>query len=215
MPDITFDLYANFWAQILAAKSIDLDTDTIKMSLHTSTYAPNLTTDDFFNDATNELATAGGYTAGGVTLANKATSLVLADSWTRSRANATAYRVGELVRPATGNGFVYICSVAGTSGGSIPTYPTVVGREVTDGTVVWTCAGVRVFRFTSDPVVWAAPFSAGPFRRAVMRVDTAGADSTDPLIMVGSYPSDITGLDGSHTITPDAANGWVSIPLPS
>lgn len=215
MPDLTFENYANFWAQILAAKSIDLDSDTIKMSLHTSTYSPNLATDDFFNDATNELGTAGGYTAGGATLANKATSLVDANSWSRSRANSTAYRVGEIVRPATGNGFVYVCSVAGTSGGSIPTYPTVIGTTVADGGVTWTCAGVRVFRFTSDPVTWAAPFSAGPFRRAVMYVDTAGAATTDPLIAVASYPSDVTGLDGSHTITPDAANGWLAIPLPS
>ena len=46
-------------------------TDTIKCTLHTVTYSFAQDTDDFFNDATNELSTAGGYTAGGVTLGTK------------------------------------------------------------------------------------------------------------------------------------------------
>lgn len=45
----------------------DWDTDTIKVSLHTSTYTPAQDTDDFWNDATNELS-ATGYTAGGLTI---------------------------------------------------------------------------------------------------------------------------------------------------
>lgn len=52
-------------------KEIDFDTDVIKVSLHTSTYVPNQDTNDYFDDATNELATAGGYTAGGATLGTK------------------------------------------------------------------------------------------------------------------------------------------------
>jgi hypothetical protein len=53
----------------IAGGAIDLDTDTFKISLHTVTYVPNQDTNDFFDDATNELATAGGYTNGGQTLA--------------------------------------------------------------------------------------------------------------------------------------------------
>lgn len=52
----------------LAQKRIDLDTDTIKVALCTSSYTPNQDTHDFFNDVTNELPTAGGYTAGGLAL---------------------------------------------------------------------------------------------------------------------------------------------------
>lgn len=48
-------------------KECDLLTDTIKCSLHTSTYAPNLDTHDYFDDATNQV-TGTGYTAGGATL---------------------------------------------------------------------------------------------------------------------------------------------------
>ena len=44
-------------------------TSTIQCSLHTATYTPNQDTDDFFNDATNEV-TGTAYTAGGVVLAS-------------------------------------------------------------------------------------------------------------------------------------------------
>lgn len=53
-----------------AARRVDWVTDTVKTSLHTSSYTPNQDTDDFFNDATNEI-TGTGYTAGGVTLGSK------------------------------------------------------------------------------------------------------------------------------------------------
>lgn len=49
---------------------MDWITDTIKCSLHTSTYVPNQDTDDYWNDATNEV-TSTNYTAGGVTLGSK------------------------------------------------------------------------------------------------------------------------------------------------
>ena len=49
---------------------VDYDTDTIKVALHTVSYVPAQDTDDFFNDATNEI-TGTGYTAGGVTLGSK------------------------------------------------------------------------------------------------------------------------------------------------
>ncbi|TAL17042.1 hypothetical protein EPN96_06595 [bacterium] len=58
-----------------------------------------------------------------------------------ARANTTAYSLGALVKPATANGFVYKCSTAGTSGGSAPVFPSIVGATVTDGTVVWTNFG--------------------------------------------------------------------------
>lgn len=49
--------------------SIDLDTDTFKIMLTTSSYTPNQDTDDFRDDVTNEVSGTG-YTAGGVTLAD-------------------------------------------------------------------------------------------------------------------------------------------------
>jgi hypothetical protein len=53
---------------------INLTSDTIKITLHTSTYVPNFDTHEFYTDLTNELATAGGYTSGGATLTTKVTA---------------------------------------------------------------------------------------------------------------------------------------------
>ena len=54
--------------------TIDLDSDTIKVSLHTSTYSPDRDAHTFFSDLSNELAGSGGYTAGGGALASKTVS---------------------------------------------------------------------------------------------------------------------------------------------
>lgn len=54
---------------------------------------------------------------------------------------STAYVLGDLVVPATPDGFYYVATTAGTSDGTAPTFPGVEGETVTDGTVVWTCAG--------------------------------------------------------------------------
>ena len=51
--------------------SIDLDTDTIKVALFTSSYTPNIDTDNDFADISANEISGTGYTAGGATLANK------------------------------------------------------------------------------------------------------------------------------------------------
>lgn len=64
---------------LAAQKMIDGSTaivwswDTFKVSLHTNTYSPNQDTDDFWNDATNEV-TGTGYTTLGATLGSKAST---------------------------------------------------------------------------------------------------------------------------------------------
>lgn len=52
---------------------------------------------------------------------------------------ATSYSAGDVVRPTTRNGYVYVCTAEGTSGSSEPTWPVTVGATVTDGTVTWEC----------------------------------------------------------------------------
>jgi len=52
-------------------KEIDLIDDNIKVTLHTSTYAPDQDVHDYVDDLTNELPTATGYTLGGQSLTNK------------------------------------------------------------------------------------------------------------------------------------------------
>jgi hypothetical protein len=76
---ITIDEFDYFKAHIGGGVAggdapIDFLTDTIKVSLHTATYTPGLTTHNFFDDITNELAGANGYTAGGETLGTKTVS---------------------------------------------------------------------------------------------------------------------------------------------
>lgn len=67
MADVIFN---NFKKNIMNG-SIDLDTDTIKVALVTSSYSPNQDTHEFFSSVTNEVVGTG-YSAGGAALANKA-----------------------------------------------------------------------------------------------------------------------------------------------
>lgn len=55
-------------------------------------------------------------------------------------AGTTAYVIGDAVEPVTPNGYRYVVVTAGTTGGSEPTWPTTVGSQVVDGTVVWQLA---------------------------------------------------------------------------
>lgn len=80
---------------------MDLLSDSLKLTLHTSTYTPNQSTNEVKADATNELSTANGYTALGQALATKtyaSSSLVTsfdADdvSWTSTGALTFRYAV--------------------------------------------------------------------------------------------------------------------------
>lgn len=61
----------NSFKQKIMDGSIDLDTDTIKVALVTSTYTPDIDTHEDYADITNEVANGNGYTTGGAALANK------------------------------------------------------------------------------------------------------------------------------------------------
>lgn len=65
------DVIFNSFKKKIMDGSIDLDTDTIKVALVTSSYTPDQDAHDFFDDVTNEVSGTG-YTAGGASLANKA-----------------------------------------------------------------------------------------------------------------------------------------------
>ena len=52
----------------------------------------------------------------------------------------TAYSLLAVVKAvASPNNYLYECTTAGTSGSTEPSWPTVIGSTVTDGSVVWTC----------------------------------------------------------------------------
>lgn len=54
----------------------------------------------------------------------------------------TAYSLGASREPTVDNTFRYSVTTAGTSGATEPTWPTVVGSTVIDGTVTWTCTAL-------------------------------------------------------------------------
>jgi hypothetical protein len=117
-----------------AARRVDWVSDTIQCSLHTVTYSWDQDANDFFDDATNELATAGGYTANGVTLGTKSIDI------------GTTLQVRLIAANAQ-----------------------------------WT----------------SATFTA---RQAVVWANTAGASSTDPLMMNINFGADQSVSSGTFTI---------------
>ncbi len=64
-----------------------------------------------------------------------AKDLQVISSWVAS----TVYALGDVIEPVTPNGYKYICTVAGTSDTTEPTWGTIEGGEIVDATVTWTC----------------------------------------------------------------------------
>lgn len=52
----------------IVGTAINLKTDTIKLSLHSSSFTPDADADEFFDDVDNEVSASGTYSAGGATL---------------------------------------------------------------------------------------------------------------------------------------------------
>lgn len=65
----TITAYDHLW-KLLNTGGIDLDTDTLKLALVTSSYTPNAAHDEWADVSANEVATGAGYTTGGETLAS-------------------------------------------------------------------------------------------------------------------------------------------------
>lgn len=55
----------------------------------------------------------------------------------KNYAHSTAFSVGDLIIDSNGHG--QICSTAGTTGGSSPTWSSVIGNFTNDGSAVWRC----------------------------------------------------------------------------
>lgn len=184
-------------AKRLVAGDIDFDAHTIKAALVTSSYTPSQA-HEFYSTSVNAFEASGsGYTDGGLALSSKASVVVEASAAT-ARAASTAYQVGDIVRPATANGRIYKCVVTGISGASLPTYTTVGGREVTDGTVVWVEAGVAYVRFTCGTLTWN-PVTITARYLVLYRDGTAG--SLDFLLGYGDFGQDESATAGAFTVT--------------
>jgi hypothetical protein len=62
---------------------------------------------------------------------------------------ATIQRQEVAVTPITKNGRKYICTTAGTSSASEPSWPTTIGNTVVDGTATWTCSELSLSNILS------------------------------------------------------------------
>lgn len=196
--------FRNALAQSFTAKSVDWDSDSLKLTLHTSTYTPNLDSNIFVSDLSNELSTAGGYTSGGVTLTSPTVTYTAANSWGTQRANSTAYTVGQIVRPATGNGSLYRCAVAGTSAGTVTTLDTLLGSNTIDGsTLAWDNVGKGIIVLDAADATWATATFTG-VRYGVISDRTPGTAATQPLLGLIDFTTDQSGGGGAFTLVWDA-----------
>lgn len=184
------------------APNIDFLSDNIYCALVGSGYTPNLATHDFWDDVVANEVTGTGYTANGALLASKAFTLTAANSWATTAATSTAYTAGRIVRPSAGNGYLYRATVAGTSGGSAPTWPTTVGLTVTDGGVTWTNIGSAILQLDAADPSWTS--STITARYAVIYDRTPASDATRPLIALIDFGSNQSTTNGTFTVQLDA-----------
>ncbi len=71
-------IYNRFKANLMN-KEVDLEADTIKVTLYNTSHSFTAADTDYTTD--NELATTGGYTQGGMTLANSAVTEAATTKW--------------------------------------------------------------------------------------------------------------------------------------
>lgn len=185
-------------------KEVDWDSDDFRLLLVSSSYTPNRLTHQFASDlGATELATGGGYTAGGWALTEVAPALTAANSWAATWAASAAVETDYVVRPTTGNSYLYRCVVAGTTGSTQPTWPTTVGASVVDNGVTWENVGVAAIVIDAADVTQAS-FTAGPFRYGVIADYTPGTAATRRLIGLIDFGSDQSGNGGTFTLAFDA-----------
>lgn len=194
-------------------KEVDWDTDDLRLTLHSASYVPDLGAHDYVADLTNELATGGGYTSGGLAVAGKSITTTLGSAWGVQRAASTAYIVDDVVRPAAANGHLYRAVTSGTTGGSLPTYPTGLGETVVDGGVTWQNVGQAILVLSFTNPQWTA-FTAGPARYAVLSDRTPAGAGAQPLLAITDFGSDRTGGGGNFDITLHTALRALYIAIP-
>lgn len=108
----------NGFREYVGDGTVDMDNDTFKVQLHSSTYTPNAETHDTTTDLSNEVANGNGYTTGGATLGSvtwtKSTTTVTFDSadptWTASGGNIGPARYA-VINDTTANKLIAYCDL--------------------------------------------------------------------------------------------------------
>ncbi len=163
---------------------------------------------DFFDDVSADEISDASYTDGGEALTATVSSIA-ANSWGSAWQASQAYVVGDIVRPSTGNGFVYKAIAGGTSAGGEPTWPTTIGTTVVDNGVTWLCAGVYVVALDFSNAVFTA-LDAGTPSHGIIYLDEV-SDATSPLLC---YVELGTASNGGDYTVQVGANGMIFIIIP-
>jgi hypothetical protein len=120
--------------------SIDLDTDSFKVMLVTSSYSPNKDTDDFRNDVTNEVVGAG-YSSGGA-----AATVSVNDDTANDRQDVTLGAASWSSSTITARAAVYYKSRGGASSADELVAYIDFGSDIvsTNGTFALTASTLRI-----------------------------------------------------------------------
>lgn len=94
-------------------------------------------------------------------------------TWT----SAKAYSTNDLIKPTVANGHYYRCILAGTSGGTQPTWPVTFMGDVTDGTAKWREES-PVFILDNEPADFSYPCVVVKDIRVMSEIQQA----------IGNYP---------------------------
>lgn len=100
----------------------------------------------------------------------------------------TVYAVGDIIKPTTRDGNEYVCTVAGTSGASEPTFITTIGSETVDATVTWTAR-----KAYSIDTAGTSPL-AGKIRIAVTAGDLFGVGFNKKDTALSATPVNMTAI---------------------
>jgi hypothetical protein len=138
----------NSFREYLADGTFDLNSNTFKLSLHTSSYTPNQTNDDVFADVSaSELSTANGYTNGGATLG----SVTL----TRSAGTVT-FDAADVVWTASGGSIVAryaILRASGTLNGRVDPLVAYILLDTTPADVTTTTGNTLTVQFNASGIL--------------------------------------------------------------
>ena len=128
-------------------------------------------------------------------------------------AATTEKTVGQIVRKVTSNGYLYQVVVAGTTGGTEPSWPTVVGTTVVDSGVTWLCIGTSVSIFTAGAAVtWNASGGSLAAAYVLFYDSTPATNATRPVLGYWDLGGTQTATGGNFTVTPNATGGLLSLP---
>ena len=137
--------YESF-SELIADGTFDLDANTFKVSLHTSTHTPSASAHVVFADVDNELSTANGYTSGGATLGSV--------TWNRSGGTAT-FDAADVVWTASGGSIVAryaIIRAVGTLNGHVDPLVAYILLDTTPANVTATAGNTLTLQWHASGI---------------------------------------------------------------